>query len=148
MRFEPPLDAKRRALDGLATATVRKVILRFREAFWEEPSLVRERLATSSPTTAAAGGLEALAHVLGVPLRWLDVRLDGWLEHDWQSDPWTLGAHSYVTVGGGNAPQALARPLAGTLFFAGEATHADDTGTVEGAIASGRRAAARLAASL
>jgi flavin-dependent amine oxidoreductase len=97
---------------------------------------------------ARGAPLEALARVLAVPLRWLEARLDGWLEHDWQSDPWPRGAYSYVTVGGGNAPDALARPLAGKLFFAGEATDADAIGTVEGAIASGRRAAARLAASV
>ena len=38
------------------------------------------------------------------------------------------------------AYRALAKPLANTLFFAGEAT-SDQTGTVAGAIASGRRAA-------
>jgi monoamine oxidase len=39
----------------------------------------------------------------------------------------------------------LARPLAGTLFFAGEATDTEGaTGTVHGAIASGRRAARQV----
>jgi monoamine oxidase len=44
-------------------------------------------------------------------------------------------------VNGAKAPAALGRPLNGTLFFAGEATEADQIGTVAGAIASGRRAA-------
>jgi len=35
----------------------------------------------------------------------------------------------------------LARPVAHTLFLAGEATVADEVGTVSGAIRSGRRAA-------
>jgi monoamine oxidase len=51
-------------------------------------------------------------------------------------------------VGGGGAAEALARPLAGTLYFAGEATDADEMGTVAGAIASGRRAARRIVRSL
>ncbi|MEP6993186.1 MAG: FAD-dependent oxidoreductase [Acidobacteriota bacterium] len=38
----------------------------------------------------------------------------------------------------------MARPVAGTLFFAGEATNAEQSGTVAGAIASGRRAARQL----
>jgi monoamine oxidase len=62
--------------------------------------------------------------------------------HDWVHDPFARGAYSYSMVGGAEAPRALARPLAGTLFFAGEATDTEGaTGTVHGAIASGRRAA-------
>jgi monoamine oxidase len=38
----------------------------------------------------------------------------------------------------------LARPLDATLFFAGEATEPEETGTVSGAIASGRRAARQV----
>jgi monoamine oxidase len=39
----------------------------------------------------------------------------------------------------------LAEPVAETLFFAGEATHHEgENGTVAGAIASGRRAAAEV----
>jgi monoamine oxidase len=47
-----------------------------------------------------------------------------------------------VTVGGSRARAALARPIEGTLHFAGEA--ADTSGqasTVAGALASGERAA-------
>jgi monoamine oxidase len=68
-------------------------------------------------------------------------RLDGWAYHDWSADPFSRGAYSYLRVGGAGAPRALARPVAGTLFFAGEATSTDEIGTVSGAIASGLRAA-------
>ena len=61
--------------------------------------------------------------------------------HDWTADPFSRGAYSYQAVGGADAPDRLARPIRGTLFFAGEATSADESGTVPGAIASGRRAA-------
>jgi monoamine oxidase len=65
--------------------------------------------------------------------------------HDWEHDPFARGAYSYQLVGGASAPAALARPVARTLFFAGEATGgAAGTGTVEAAILSGRRAAAQL----
>ncbi len=36
VRFAPGLDAKRRALEGLASGPVVKVVLQFRSAFWEE----------------------------------------------------------------------------------------------------------------
>ena len=63
--------------------------------------------------------------------------------HDWNNDPYTLGAYSYPGVGGVGAGAVLARPHERTLFFAGE--HTDDkgrNGTVDGAIDSGERAAA------
>jgi monoamine oxidase len=63
--------------------------------------------------------------------------------HDWSRDPFARGAYAYVLAGGGDPGAELARPVARTLFFAGEAT-ADDAGTVEGAIASGERAARQV----
>ncbi|HEX3871872.1 MAG TPA: NAD(P)/FAD-dependent oxidoreductase [Pirellulales bacterium] len=63
---------------------------------------------------------------------------------NWQRDPLSRGAYSYVGVGASGQVEALARPVAGTLFFAGEATHRGQSGTVAGAIASGQRAAAEV----
>ena len=52
-------------------------------------------------------------------------------------------------VGGKDAPALLARPVRGTLFFASEATASDGRiGTVDGAIASGRRAATAVVRAL
>lgn len=62
--------------------------------------------------------------------------------HNWARDPYARGAYSYVAAGGGAAREALATPLAGTLFFAGEATDTTgDAATVTGALRSGARAA-------
>jgi monoamine oxidase len=67
---------------------------------------------------------------------------------DWQIDPFSLGAYSYVPVGAMSAPWALSEPVANTLFFAGEATNVDGHfGTVHGAIATGYRAADEILAS-
>jgi monoamine oxidase len=63
---------------------------------------------------------------------------------DWRADPFSRGAYSYLRVGGRGAREALAQPLAGTLFFAGEATDTEQSGTVAGALESGRRAAREL----
>ena len=64
-----------------------------------------------------------------------------WL-HDWESDPYARGAYSYAMVGGSESAAALARPLRRTLFLAGEASDPEGrTGTLDGAIGSGRRAA-------
>ena len=68
------------------------------------------------------------------------------ITHDWSRDPLSRGAYSYVTVGGEEARAQLARPLNGTLFFAGEATAAGgEGGTVNGAFETGRRAAMEVA---
>jgi monoamine oxidase len=65
--------------------------------------------------------------------------------HDWQVDPFACGAYSYVVAGGGNAREQLARPLGGTLFFAGEAADTGgESGTVAGALQSAQRAVEQL----
>jgi monoamine oxidase len=66
---------------------------------------------------------------------------------DWQADPFARGAYSYVLVDGEGARQDLAAPLADTVFFAGEATSSDDSGTVAGALQTGERAAREALAS-
>ncbi|HEX6535233.1 MAG TPA: NAD(P)/FAD-dependent oxidoreductase [Gemmatimonadaceae bacterium] len=183
VRFHPPLLEKRAALAGLAMGSVLKVVLRFREPFWERvddgrwrntaflhaPALPFRTFWTTLPErtdrlTAWVGGPRAAA-LSGQPddaivaravesVRSLfrgRVDVVGLLEearfHDWSRDPRARGAYSYVTVGGMGAGRRLAEPVAGTLFFAGEAT--DDTGeasTVAGAIASGERAAREVIA--
>ena len=71
------------------------------------------------------------------------------LMHDWNRDPFSRGAYSYVAVGALGARAALAKPLNKTLFFAGEATSTDGQGgTVNGALHTGERAAAEAAAAL
>lgn len=69
--------------------------------------------------------------------------------HDWQADPWSRGAYSYVATGGGDARAQLAAPVDDVLFFAGEATEgAAEAGTVAGALQSGHRAAHEALAAL
>ena len=62
--------------------------------------------------------------------------------HDWERDPYCHGAYSFVCAKGQGARASLARPLRGTLYFAGEATDVSgEAGTVAGALQSGARAA-------
>jgi monoamine oxidase len=89
--------------------------------------------------------VDALARQLRMTRGRLKSRLRAAWTHDWDTDPFARGAYSYQMVGGADAPSALARPLRRTLFFAGEATDATGaTGTVHGAIATGRRAARQV----
>ena len=67
--------------------------------------------------------------------------------HDWHADPFSRGAYSYLAVGGSDAREVLAAPLEARLFFAGEATALDgESGTVNGALRSGERAAKEVEA--
>ena len=100
-----------------------------------------DALLANAPETRIDRALDSLAAVFRMPRKRIDALLRGSWTHDWQSDPFIRGAYSYPGVGGRNAHKALARPSEETLFFAGEATNGEQTGTVAGAIESGRRAA-------
>jgi monoamine oxidase len=93
--------------------------------------------------------IEALSSILSVPESFIVQRLTHFYHHDWQSDPYSRGAYSYVLAGGVGAQQELARPLADRLFFAGEATQSDGHhATVHGAFSSGVRVAGEVLKSL
>jgi monoamine oxidase len=185
VRFVPALDAKRKALEGLAFGPVLKLSLRFRHAFWEqldggryEGAAFFHSATTAFPTfwtslplrapllTAWIGGpkaarlsmsetpdivrqaLESLSTVFG-GRAYSEFQLEAAYLHNWQTDPFALGAYSYIAVGGEDARGLLATPLEDTLFFAGEATDTEDeAATVTGALQSGERAAREVAGHL
>src|SRR5207245_4780948 len=62
--------------------------------------------------------LATLASLLGEPRGRLERGLEGTAWHDWQADPFTRGAYSFVLVGGRRAQRALARPAGGRRSFA------------------------------
>ena len=160
---------KRAALAGLASGPVIRVALAFREAFWEKqhpgvaffhspeapfptfwtplpmhaPLLTcwaggpkAARLTGKSDKQLLAAALASVGSVLGKIEHPRAFRA-----HDWQADPFARGGYSYVRVGGAGARDKLAEPLEDTLYFAGEATDIEESGTVGGALASGLRAA-------
>ena len=64
--------------------------------------------------------------------------------HDFNRDPLTRGAYSYVRPSGERAAESLAQPWQDTVFFAGEALDRQYPSTVAGALGSGEHAARRL----
>jgi monoamine oxidase len=91
--------------------------------------------------------LDSLANILEMDRAALRRELTNGFTYDWQADPFSRGAYSYALAGGSSAGCLLAAPVAGTLFFAGEATDCDGhNATVHGAIASGKRAAKEILA--
>jgi monoamine oxidase len=180
VRFAPALNAKQKALNGLAAGPVIKVILRFRSAFWETLDDERYRKGaffhspkapfptfwsslpvrtgvlvawTAGPNAARLAGsseaeivqlaLDSLETIFGKRAN-VRAQLQGAYLHDWQADIFACGAYSYVTAGNTGARKALATPIQGTLFFAGEATDVEAAATVTGALQSGKRAARQV----
>ena len=90
-----------------------------------------------------------LAHAFAVEREHVRDNLVSVSMHDWDADPFSRGAYSYVPAGALEAPATLCRPEQNTLFFAGE--HTDTTaqwGTVHAALGSGLRAAAQVSGEL
>ena len=163
---------KRLALARLESGPVIRVAMAFREAFWEKrhPGVAffhspdapfptfwtplpmhaplitcwaggpkAERMTGSSEARLLKAAMESVRSVLGEVETPKAV-----LMHDWKADPFARGGYSYVKVGGTGAREELAAPLDDTLFFAGEATDTEQSGTVGGALASGIRAAKEI----
>lgn len=106
---------------------------------------VAERWGVRPEAERAPVALRALGDLLGVAPDVLAREFVDAHAHDWSADPFARGAYAYVRVGGAGAGEALAQPVDGTLFFAGEHTaEGGHHATVHGAIASGVRAAERV----
>jgi len=89
--------------------------------------------------------LQTLSTLLRVSQSELEKILEDAHFHDWQADPFSLGAYSYGKVGANEAQQVLTEPIQATLYFAGEGTDTTgNNGTVHGAIASGYRCAKKI----
>jgi monoamine oxidase len=106
------------------------------------------RLSHRPPADMINDALASLGQFFGLDPANLSDRLERAMVADWQADPFSRGAYSYTAVGGKDARAVLAKAVEGTLYFAGEATHEGQSGTVAGAIASGYRAAEEIAADL
>jgi monoamine oxidase len=177
--FDPEPSQLRTVRAGIATGSVARLIVWFRQVPWESRPGGSEQLGflhfSAGPFQVAwtaypirwplavlwSGGPAAhalcrlsridvfrtaqahLARAMGTTSDRLrrTIRRIWW--HNWDRDPHARGAYSYLRVGGGSSARVLARPEQSTIFFAGEATEATG-GTVEAALASGRRAARQV----
>jgi monoamine oxidase len=99
------------------------------------------RLSEGSRESIVDAAVASLTTVFGMTKASIRRRVRDAVLHNWMTDPYARGAYSYVAVGGSGASALLARPVQRTLFFAGEHVSGGRNGTVDGAIASGDRAA-------
>jgi monoamine oxidase len=175
--FEPEPVEIFSAARALCFGHVVRLVLRFREAFWESnrdicdagflfsderlfptwwtplpvhaPVLTgwsagphADELLGQSRSVVVSAAVATLARIVGCARERLNSLLEAAYTHDWDEDPFALGAYSYVPAGALAARKRLAEPEAETLYFAGEAANLNGhSGTVHGAIASGKRAA-------
>jgi len=188
VEFTPSLPQRKiQALDKMEMGKVIRIVLRFRERFWERiqphgeegsnlggmsflfsedeyfptwwttmprvspvitgwaPFQAAKRLSGQSREFVIEQALKSLRSILKMSSKELERMLEGASCHDWQSDPFSRGAYSYGKVGAVEAEKVIAEPVGDTLFFAGEATDTTgNNGTVNGAIASGQRAAKQI----
>lgn len=174
--FTPALPAQQHdAIARLRYGRATKTLLQFTERFWRATGRPRA-FGTPLPIGAVweaneeqrgrpgilallAGGAasEATQQVvtrqglggLVSSLDWLGAReakLAGSHQTMWEIDPWSRGGYAYFDPAFDTAARAwLARP-AGRVFFAGEHTSIRWQGYMNGAVESGRRAAAEVAA--
>ncbi len=102
------------------------------------------RLMEHEPPQGVDAALASLARAAKVSLVECQRSLIEAHYHDFNRDPLTRGAYSYVRPGGEDAAKRVAEPWDGTLYFAGEALDLQYPGTVAGALGSGEHAARRI----
>jgi len=171
VKFEPSLPEKIEVANSLEMGNVVRIVFHFKDASWEDfgfihapaeaipswwtdsrgPLLVgwaggpkADALLKLSPAQIKTKALDILGKLVfrGETAHVLRKHLVASHYHNWAEDPHIRGAYSYIPVNGLDLPKLLAAPVAGTLFFAGEATVTDgQTGTVFGALETGLRAA-------
>jgi monoamine oxidase len=184
IEFRPEPEGLGERLAGLATGSVLRLAIQFREPPWgaiedlpkgrslDRMSFLHTRgsvfnvfwsaypmrvplavgwcggppaaeLSRLGPARIREVAITTLARHLGLSRARIASKIERTWYRDWNRDPFSRGAYTYAVIGGANAAEALARPVQGTLFFAGEHTIAN-SGTVEGAISSGFRAAKQV----
>ncbi|MFT4120515.1 flavin monoamine oxidase family protein [Bradyrhizobium sp.] len=169
IRFSPPLPAKVDAARGLPLGVDDKVALALEdaEAFPKEGNLRGATMRTEMGTyhirpfgrpciegffggsfaraledagkgAIAAQSIDEIAGFLGNDIR---RKLKPLYESRWAHDPFARGSYSHALPGHAGDRAALATPVNGRLFFAGEATSTNFFTTAHGARDSGERAA-------
>ncbi|GAX76666.1 hypothetical protein CEUSTIGMA_g4112.t1 [Chlamydomonas eustigma] len=109
-------------------------------------------IASAMPeSTAIASFLGQLDSIFGTPEapKPATHNLAAGVVYDWSKNDFVKGGYSYPSLGALRGDrESLAAPVAGTVFFAGEATSTALNPCVQGAMDTGRRAATQVLASL
>ena len=102
-------------------------------------------LKNESPVSILATAIASLAAMLQLPPSFIREQLIGWHIANWTTEPFILGSYSYATVEAKQAIELLSIPVEDSIYFAGEAFYEGaEMGTVEAALASGRKVAQNI----
>lgn len=176
IRFDPPLPGPHtRAIGALGMGRFEKLILRFTDVFWDDVDQIQVLGEPGAPFTdwynlnrftgqpglmALNGGSAATAAALpvwrqsaaaaDVLARIYPGRFQSPVAaqaSNWWADEFSRGSYSFTAVGSDAEDRiALAEPIDGRLWLAGEAQHPTWHSTVHGALASGVAAAEQACA--
>jgi monoamine oxidase len=102
-------------------------------------------LKEASNDTILELAIETLSEIFSTEKAVLKKMLTAYRIFNWTADPFTLGAYSFNSIESREAKKRLQVPVENTLYFAGEALgEGYDCGTVEVALATGKRVAALM----
>lgn len=179
--FKPALAAKMAAVQQLGFGGVIKMVLQFKQSFWQQQFALNDMAFlfseesiptwwTQHPTQSnvltgwCAGpaahklkeesnealfekGVTSIANCFAKTAGEIKQQITAWKVFNWVADNFTQGGYSYLTVQSKEAITALATPVEGTIYFAGEGLqNSMEIGTVEAALQSGRMAAQQVLA--
>ena len=89
--------------------------------------------------------LASLSGILGLEAAHISDSIVAYHVANWTAEPHIYGSYSYITVEAKQALEVLRLPIAGTIYFAGEAIYDGPVmGTVEAALASGKTVAKKI----
>lgn len=174
LRFEPPLDSYLSAVHKIGFGTVVKVILTFKNKFWNDdtgfifsdeaiPTWWTQLPEKTPVLTGWAGGprgtllegyndkkllqkaLESLSAIFNLSIAEIKENIVATAVFNWKKQVNSIGAYSFATPESNEALKLLNEPIENTLYFAGEGLYAGEhPGTVEAAIVSSQEVIRQL----
>ncbi|MEO6723291.1 MAG: NAD(P)/FAD-dependent oxidoreductase [Ferruginibacter sp.] len=171
IHFKPPLPFDENITRQIGYGAVIKVVLKFTKTFWQNdagfilsdeffPTWWTQLPNETSILTGWLGGpraaaisnesddrilvkaISSLAAIYDKPIEQLRNEIQWSKVFNWQANEFAMGAYSYPTPQTESAQRLISEPIAGTVFFAGEALYTGPhPGTVEAAFESGIRVA-------
>ncbi|HEX8460590.1 MAG TPA: NAD(P)/FAD-dependent oxidoreductase [Segetibacter sp.] len=106
-----------------------------------------EQLIDAADEDILESALTSLTFIFKIEYKAIKEKLLWYKVINWTADPFTRGSYSYSTMKTKTARKELLKPVANTVFFAGEALYnGPEMGTVEAALTSGLEVAAEIKA--
>jgi monoamine oxidase len=104
-----------------------------------------KKIQNADNETILQEGLHSLAYIFQTTAEELEKKISAWHVTNWGVNPFSQGAYSYSTLKSSEARKELRQAVDNTIYFAGEALDdGNQSGTVEAALADGKRVAEKI----